>query len=93
MTDTPNHPERVKRLSVVVPRDIADEICELPTIGKATLLMETIDDLIEKLDEFPELLLSATTTQWVRSLNIREQLQLCENLSLMLMTEIKPCQQ
>ncbi len=82
--------QRLKRLSVVLPKDIADEICELPTEAKAILLLETADDILEKLDGFPALMLSNTTTQWLRSLGKRDQLQLIENLALMLMSEVKP---
>jgi len=84
----PHHTERVKRLSVVLPTDIADEICDQPTEAKLMLLLETADDLLEKVDGFPSLLISATTTQWLRSLGKREQLQLIENLALMVMNEI-----
>lgn len=81
--------QKLKRLSVVLPKDIADEICELPTQSKAMLLIETADDILEKLDGFPALMLSNTTTQWLRSLGMREQLQLIENLTLMLISEVK----
>lgn len=52
--------------------------------------METADDLLEKLEGFPQLMLSATTTQWVKSLDMRSQLRLIEDLAFMLMSEIKP---
>jgi hypothetical protein len=81
--------QRLKRLAVVLPKDIADEICELPTESKAMLLLETADDIFEKLDGFPSLMISNTTTQWLKSLGQREQLQLIENLALMLMSEVK----
>lgn len=87
-TTRPNHTERVKRLALVLPTDIADEICDQPTAAKAMLLLQLADDLLEKLDGFPSLSLSVTTTQWLASLGKREQLQLIENLSLMLMTEL-----
>lgn len=89
MTSTrPHHTDRVNRLSVVLPRDIADEICDQPTEAKLMLIVQTADDLLEKIEGFPELLLSATTTQWLSALNKREQLQLIENLALMIMSEI-----
>ena len=81
--------QKLKRLSVVLPKDIADEICELPTQSKAMLMLETADDILEKLDGFPSLMLSNTTTQWLKSLSQREQLQLIENLALMLTSEVK----
>ncbi|WP_055077189.1 hypothetical protein [Pseudanabaena sp. 'Roaring Creek'] len=81
-------PETVKRLSVVLPRDIADEICELPAIAKAMLLLETADDIVEKTHGFPVLPLSATTTQWLKAISKRDQLQLIENLALQLMSEV-----
>ncbi len=87
-TPRPHHQERVKRLALVLPVDIADEICDQPTAAKAMLLLETADDLLEKLDGFPSLMISATTTQWLKNLGKREQLQLIENLALMLMSEI-----
>jgi hypothetical protein len=86
----PHHQERVKRLALVLPTDIADEICDQPTAAKAMLLLEVADELLEKLDGFPSLMLSATTTQWVKSLGKREQCQLIENLALMLMCELNP---
>jgi hypothetical protein len=84
-----NDSQRLKRLSVVLPKDIADEICELPTEAKAMLMLETADDILEKLDGFPSLMISNTTTQWLKSLDMRSQLQLIENLALMLMSEVK----
>lgn len=84
----PHHTERVKRLSVVLPRDIADEISDQPSAAKAMLMVEIADDILEKLDGFPSLMLSATTTQWLKALNTREQLQLIENLALQLMSEV-----
>ena len=80
--------DRVKRLSLILPADVADEICEEPTAAKAMLLLQTIDDVLEKMDRFPELLLSATTTQWLSSLSTIHQLQLIENLALMIMSEL-----
>lgn len=85
---SPHHTERVKRLSVVLPRDIADEICDQPTAAKAMLMVEIADDILEKLEGFPSLMLSATTTQWLQSLNTREQLQIIENLALQIMSEV-----
>lgn len=81
--------QTLKRLSDVLPKDIADEICELPTEAKAMLMLETADDILEKLDGFPSLMISNTTTQWLKSLGQREQLQLIKNLALMLMSEVK----
>jgi len=73
--------DRVKRLALILPTDVADEICEEPTAAKAMLLLQTIDDVLEKMDGFPHLLLSATTTQWLSSLSTIHQLQLIENLA------------
>ncbi len=78
----------IKRLNVV-PHDSALELCELPAISKAMLICELIDDVIEKLDGFPVLDLSATTTQWLKATNSRETLQIIENLALMLMSEVQ----
>lgn len=84
----PHHSDRLKRLSLILPIAIADEICEQPTAAKAMILIEQAEDVLDQNHGFPELLLSATTTQWLSSLGIREQLQLCENLSLMLISEV-----
>lgn len=81
-------PEKVKRLSVVLPRDIADEICELPQIAKAMLLVETADDVLEQMEGFPAYTLSATTTQWLKAINKRDRLQIIENLSVQLMSDV-----
>jgi hypothetical protein len=89
MTTIPQHKEQVKRLSVVLPTDISDEICGQTTPAKAMLLILTAEDVLEKIEGFPDVNLSATTTQWLRSINILEQLQLIENLALMLMSEVK----
>ena len=75
-------------LAVVVPRDSADEIAELSPISKAMLICELIDEVIERIDGFPALKLSATTTQWLKAVNTRESLQIIENLALMLMSEV-----
>lgn len=75
-------------LAVVVPRDSADEIAELAPISKAMLICELIDEVIERVDGFPALNLSATTTQWLKAVNTREALQIIENLALMLMSEV-----
>lgn len=89
MTNTrPHHQERVKRLALVLPTSIADEICDQPSAAKAMLLLETADDLLEKLDGFPSLMLSNTTTQWLKSLGKLEQLRLIENLAIMLQSEL-----
>ena len=89
MTTTPRHQERVKRLSVILPSEIADEISELSTPAKAQLMCEIADEINESIDAFPDLNLSATTTQWLKALNTREACQLIENLSLQLMNEVK----
>jgi hypothetical protein len=89
MLTRPHHDQRVKRLSLILPTDIADEICDQPTAAKAMLLIEQAEDVLEKLEGFPNLLLSATTTQWVRSLSTIQQMQLIENLALMLMSEVE----
>lgn len=78
-----------KRLNVVVPHDSALEICELPAISKAMLICELIDEVIERIDGFPALDLSATTTQWLKSITTRESLQVIENLALQLISEVK----
>lgn len=78
-----------KPLNIVFPNDSALEICELAPIGKAMLMCELIDEVIEKIDGLPVLDLSATTTQWLKSVTTREALQIIENLSLMLMSEVK----
>lgn len=81
-------PENVKRLSVVLPRDIADEICELPPIAKAMLLVEQSDEVLEAIEGFTILDLSASTTQWLKAIGKRDRLQLIENLALQLMSEV-----
>jgi hypothetical protein len=84
----PHHSDRVKRLSLILPTAIADEICEQPTAAKAMILIEQAEDVLEKLDGFPSLLLSATTTQWLKSLSKIEQLELIENLAAMIQTDL-----
>lgn len=81
-------PENVKRLSVVLPRDIADEICELTPIAKAMLLVEQSDEVLEALDGFPILHLSASTTQWLKALSILESLQLIQALSQSILLDL-----
>jgi hypothetical protein len=80
--------EKIQRMRVVLPNAIADEICEQPPAAKAMLMLEMADDFLEKMDGFPALQLSATTTQWLRSLGKRDQLQLIENLAMQLMSEL-----
>ncbi len=77
----------IKRLNVV-PHDSALELCELPAISKAMLICELIDDVIDKLDGFPVLDLSASTTQWLKAVTTRETLQIIESLALMLMSDV-----
>lgn len=78
-----------KRLTVVLPQDCAVEVIELAPIGKAMLMCELVDEVIEKIDGFPALDLSASTTQWLKSLTTREALQVIENLALQLMGDIQ----
>ncbi len=85
---TAEHTARVKRLSLILPPAVADEICEQPTAAKAMLIFQVIDEVIEKLDGFPQLLLSVTTTQWLATLTLPQQMQLVENLALMLISEL-----
>jgi hypothetical protein len=77
------------RLRVIVPNDCAQEIFDLPPISKAMLVCELIDEVIDKVDGIPVLDLSATTTQWLKAVTVRESLQIIENLALMLMSEVK----
>ena len=78
-----------KRLSICLPQEVAAEICQLSPIAKALLLVESSDQVLETIDGFLVLDLSATTTQWLKSLTTIQTLQLVENLSLMLMSEVQ----
>ncbi|MBD2152385.1 hypothetical protein H6F44_20020 [Pseudanabaena sp. FACHB-1277] len=78
----------VKRLSLIVPQDVAEEICDQPTPAKAMLLAQLGEEVLERFEAYPYLLLSATTTQWLKALTLRQTLQFIENLSLMLMSEL-----
>ncbi|OIP78245.1 MAG: hypothetical protein AUK48_02105 [Oscillatoriales cyanobacterium CG2_30_44_21] len=77
------------RLRVIIPNDCAQEFFDLPPISKAMLVCELIDEVIDKVDGIPVLDLSATTTQWLKAVTLRESLQIIENLALMLMSEVK----
>ncbi|PZU92564.1 MAG: hypothetical protein DCE90_17945 [Pseudanabaena sp.] len=77
------------RLKVIIPNDCAQEVFDLPAISKAMLVCELIDDVIDKIDGLPVLNLSATTTQWLKAITTREALQIIENLSLQLMSEVQ----
>ncbi|MDX2254695.1 MAG: hypothetical protein NW214_04185 [Pseudanabaenaceae cyanobacterium bins.39] len=84
----PHHTQRVQRLSLVLPRDVADEICDLPTCSKARLLGELSEEVLEQIEQYPSLMLSATTTQWLKSLTLSQTCQVLENLALMLINEV-----
>lgn len=71
-----------------LPHDVAEEVLNLTTASKAMLLMELADEVNERLPEFPDLNLSATSTQWLRSLSIIESLQLIRVLSQSMLLEI-----
>lgn len=75
------------QLSQVFPIDVADEICGLSPVSKAMLMYELADDLSEKLDGFPDQF-SATTTQWLKALSMKESIQVIENLAQMLKVEL-----
>jgi hypothetical protein len=78
-----------QRLSAALPPDVAEEICQLSPNAKALLMNELTDEIAEKIEGFDVPNLSATSTQWLKSLTVRESLQVVENLSLQLMTEVK----
>lgn len=73
-----------------LPHDVAEEILTLSTASKAMLLLEIADEVNEKLPEFPCLDLSATSTQWLKSLSTIESLQLIQSLSQSMLLEITP---
>ncbi|WP_055075283.1 hypothetical protein [Pseudanabaena sp. 'Roaring Creek'] len=75
------------QLSQVFPTDVANEICGLSPVSKAMLMYELADDLSEKLDGFPDQF-SATTTQWLKALSMKESIQTIENLAQMLKVEL-----
>jgi hypothetical protein len=87
-TDRPHHTQRVQRLSLVLPRAVADEICDMPTCAKARLLGDLAQEVIESIEEYPALDLSATSSQWLKSLTTRQACQVLENLALMLISEV-----
>ena len=77
------------RLSIPLPKHVAAEICNLPTVSKAMLLVELAEEVLETIDGFPVLALSATSTQWLKALPTCHRLQTIENLALMLISEVK----
>jgi hypothetical protein len=72
-----------------LPSDVTAEIIELPTISKALLLNEIASEVTEAIDGFEILSLSATTTQWLKSLTIRESLILVQTLARMITDEVQ----
>ena len=72
-----------------LPSDVTAEITELPTISKALLLNEISSEVLEAIDGFEILSLSATTTQWLKALNIRESLILVPLLARLITEEVK----
>lgn len=71
-----------------LPLDVTAEITELPTISKALLLNEITSEVLEAIDGFEILDLSATTTQWLKSLTIRESLILVQALAQQISAEV-----
>lgn len=71
-----------------LPHDVAEEILSLTTSSKGMLLVELTDEVNEKLDGFPDLNLSATSTQWLKALSIVESLQLIQSLAQSMLLEI-----
>lgn len=72
-----------------LPSDVTAEIIELPTISKALLLNEMSSEILEAIDGFEILDLSATTTQWLKSLTICESLIIVQLLARMISDEVK----
>ena len=72
-----------------LPSDVTAEITELPTISKALLLNEIASEVLEAIDGFEILSLSATTTQWLKSLTVRESLLLVQSLAQSISDEVK----
>ncbi|MFN8975686.1 MAG: hypothetical protein ACK5W8_13570 [Pseudanabaena sp.] len=70
-----------------LPHDVADEIFTLTPSSKAMLLMELSDEVNENLDG-SDLLLSATSTQWLKALSILESLQLIQVLSQSILLDL-----
>ncbi len=77
------------RLSIPLPKDVAAEICNLPTESKSMLLSELAEDVLEAVDGFPSLALSATSTQWLKSLTTCDRLKTIESLSVMIISEVE----
>ncbi len=71
-----------------LPSDVAEEVLSLSTASKAMLLLEIADEVNERLPEFPDLNLSATSTQWLKALSILESLQLIQSLSQSMLLEL-----
>lgn len=71
-----------------LPYDVAEEVLSLSTASKAMLLLEIADEVNERLPEFPDLNLSATSTQWLKALSIIESLQLIQSLSQSMLLDI-----
>jgi len=81
MQDTKNN------LKELFPSEVADEICGLTPVSKAMLMYELSDDISEKIEGFPDQF-SATTTQWLKALSLKESVQVIENLAHLLKIEL-----
>lgn len=77
-----------KELTDIFPRDSAAEITELPAIGKALLITELVEKVIESLDCKDSLHLSTTTDQWLESVSAEEALLIIEAIASMIRSDI-----
>jgi hypothetical protein len=68
------------------PLPVLKEILSISPSAKALLMNELTDEVAERIEGFEVPNLSATSTQWLKSLNTRETLaiikELCEQLLL-----------
>jgi hypothetical protein len=78
----------VTHLLTSFPLDVAKEILALSPSAKALLMNELTDEIAEKIDGFEVPNLSATTTQWLKSLTVSEALAIITGLSSQLFLEV-----
>ena len=70
------------------PRPVLKEILSLSPSAKALLMNELTDEVAERIEGFEVPNLSATSTQWLKSLNTRETLSIIKELSEQLLSEV-----
>ncbi|WP_103666430.1 hypothetical protein [Pseudanabaena sp. BC1403] len=71
-----------------LPLPVLEEILSLSSSAKALLMNELTDEVAERIEGFEVPNLSATSTQWLKSLNTRETLAIIKELSEQLLSEV-----